>query len=184
MAATIDLMTVEQFWQLPDDEAFQEAFQYELHRGELVKVSRPKLRHICRQRRIRQLLEPILGPLGIVETEVPFRAVPEYELRAADVAFITRERGDGAIDDDALQGAPDIVIEVLSPSNTVREITERCAICLENRSREFWTVDSRRCEINVSTPYGLRRTYKSGDSIPLTLAGSQLLSVDSVFADE
>ncbi len=180
MATTTGLMTVEQFWQLPEDKAFL----YELHHGELVKVSRPKWKHVLIQWRIRDLLKALFGALGMVETEVPFRALPEHELRAADVAFVSRERATSVDEDDALHGAPDIVIEVLSRSNTVAELAERCAICLENGSREFWTVDSNRHEIKVSTPDGLTRTYKSGDSTPLTLAGNQTLAVDTVFADE
>jgi Uma2 family endonuclease len=180
VASTTGLMTVEQFWQLPE----VGAFHYELHHGDLIRVSRPKLRHIRLQRRIRQLLEQIFGQLGIVDTEVPFRALPEYELRAADVAFVSQERWDRADDDDALHGAPEIVIEVLSPSNTVRELAQYCALCLENGACEFWTVDADRREIKVSTPDGLTRTYKSGGSIPLALAGGQALAVNAVFEIE
>ena len=82
MATTPGLMTVEQFWQLPE----VEGFLYELHHGELVKVSRPKWKHILTQWRIRDLLKVLLGAFGIVETEVPFRPRPEHELWAADLA--------------------------------------------------------------------------------------------------
>jgi Uma2 family endonuclease len=180
VATTTGLMTVEQFWQLPEDGAFH----YELHHGELVKVSRPKLRHIRIQYRLQKLLERIFGLQQVVILELPFRALPEFELRAADVAVLARERWEQADDDDAVHGAPEIVIEVLSRSNTVSEIAEYCALCLENGSREFWTVDSKRREIKVSTPDGLTRTYKSGDSISLALAGDQTLAVDTVFANE
>src|SRR5262249_40576331 len=71
MATTSCLMTVEQYWQLPEGDASQ----YELRHGELIKVSRPNLRHLRLQRRLRQLLEVILGGLGIVEIELPFRAL-------------------------------------------------------------------------------------------------------------
>ncbi len=180
MATTTGLMTVEQFWQLPENEAFQ----YELHHGELVKVSRPKWKHILLQERLRELLKLAFGSLGLVLIELLFRPLLEHEVWAADVAFVSRARAAAVDEDDVLHGAPDIVIEVLSRSNTVAEIAERCAICLENGSREFWTVDSNRREIKVSTPDGLTRTYKSGDSIPLTLAGDQTLAVDAVFEIE
>jgi Uma2 family endonuclease len=179
VATTTGLMTVQQIWQLPRTEAFH----YELHHGELVKVSRPKWKHILIQWRIRDLLKAALASLGWVETEVPFRPLPEHELWAADVAFVSRARIAGVDEDDALHGAPEMVIEVLSPSNTASEINEETALCLENGSLEFWVVDPRRREIKVSTPDGLTRTCKSGESIPLSLAGNQPLPVDSVFAD-
>ncbi len=56
MASTIGLITVEQYRQLPETGPFY----YELHRGELVQVSRPKLGHIRIQERLR---EGLGGPL-------------------------------------------------------------------------------------------------------------------------
>lgn len=180
MATTSGLMTVEQYWQLPEEPGFD----FELHHGELVKVSKPPLRHGFLQKRLCQLLEPMLGPHGMVMSEFTFRALPEHELRSADVGFVTNDRWRRADKSDALYGAPNIVIEVLSRSNTVLEMAERCAICLENGGSQFWTVDDKRREIRVSTADGITRTYKSGDSIPLPFADGQSLSVDSVFAQE
>jgi Uma2 family endonuclease len=179
VATTTGLMTVEQYRELPETGPFY----YELHRGELVTVSRPKLKHIRIQHRIRRMLDAAFGHRGEVIVELPFRALPEYELRVADVAFVTRERWDKAGDDD-LFGAPDLTIEVLSPSNTASEVNEKAALCLANGCREFWVVDSRLRQIAVSTPDGLTRTYRSGDSIPLVFADSRALPVDSVFEDE
>lgn len=180
MATTTGLMTVEQFWHLPEEPGFY----YELHHGELVRVSRPTLRHVWVQHRLRELLAKLFGNRGQLLIEFPFRALPEHELRAADVGFVVRERWERADTDDALRGAPDIVIEIISRSNTVAEMDERCDLCLANGSCQFWTVDDRRREVKVSTPDGITRTYKSGDSIPLPFADSQSLSVSSVFAQE
>lgn len=41
--------------------------------------------------------------------------------------------------DDYLRGAPDLIIEVLSPSNTATEICDKEKLCLENGAREFWS---------------------------------------------
>jgi Uma2 family endonuclease len=99
----------------------------------------------------------------------------------ADVAYLAGDRWQKADGDDNIQGAPEIVIEILSPSNTATELADKCALCLNHGCHQFWTVDSNRREIKVSTPDGLTRTYKSGDSIPLALAGNQALAVDAVF---
>jgi Uma2 family endonuclease len=179
VATTTGLMTVEQYRELPETGPFY----YELRRGELVQVARPKLKHIRVQRRLRRFFDATLGHFGIVENELPFRALPEYELRVADVAYVTRERWEKAGDDD-LFGAPDLVIEVLSPSNTAREIQEKADLCLANGCRQFWVVDSRLRQIAVSTPDGLTRIYRSGESIPLVFAENQSLKVDAVFVDE
>ena len=177
---TTDLMTVEEYSRLPEQSG---EFYYELHHGELVKVSRPKPRHYKTQRRLRQLLEGAAADAGIVDMEMPFSALPEYELRVADVAFVSRERWEQMAPDVYLQGAPDLVIEVLSPSNTVEEILDKEKLCLENGCREFWVLDGKRRQVKVSTPDGLTRTYHEGQEIPLTLFGGGTLKVDAIFAE-
>jgi Uma2 family endonuclease len=180
VATTTGLMTVEQYRELPETGPFY----YELHRGELVQVARPKWEHELIQRRLFRLLDRALDATGVVMTEFAFRALPEYELRVADVGYVVRERAVSVNADDNLHGAPDLVIEVLSPSNTAREIQEKADLCLANGCLQFWVVDSRLRQIAVSTPDGLTRIYRSGESIPLVFAGNQSLKVDAAFADE
>ena len=81
-------MTIEQFCRLPE----AGPFYYELRHGELVRVTRPKFKHVRIQRQLRKLLESFAGESGVVDTEVAFRALPEHELRVADVSYISRER--------------------------------------------------------------------------------------------
>src|SRR5580704_13617162 len=120
MAAAAEpvLITVEQYRQLPD----REDVIQELHWGMVVTLSRPKMRHAKLQLHLVDLLRPKAEHLGVVATEVAFRALPEYELRGADVAFVSRERWEATSDDDNLDGSPELVIQVLSPSNTKAEV--------------------------------------------------------------
>jgi Uma2 family endonuclease len=53
------------------------------------------------------------------------------------------------------------MIEVLSPSDTEMEIREKIALCLENDCREFWVVNPRLLQIQVSTPDGVARTLST-----------------------
>jgi Uma2 family endonuclease len=78
VATITGLMTVEQYRQTPEGRAFY----YELRNGELVEVSRPKMDHARKQRGLRKLLEAAYGERGVWETEVAFRALPEYGLCA------------------------------------------------------------------------------------------------------
>ena len=110
MATTTGLMTIEQFWELPETQPFY----YELHHGELVQVCRPKLKHTLIQKRLEKLLESAV-PNMFVGVEFPFRALPQYEFRVADVAVISLDRIQQADPDDVLHGAPDLAVEVLYP---------------------------------------------------------------------
>jgi Uma2 family endonuclease len=165
-------MTFEEFQQVPDPQGGR----YELHHGELVKVAYPEYHHVRAQWQLRRLLENAAGEAGIVKEEMPFRPTPEYDGWCADVAFVSTARWESI--DRYLSGAPELVIEVVSPSNTAAELLEKEQICLENGAREFWAADTRRHTVRVSTASG-HVTYKSGQSIPLFFGGC--LAVDDIF---
>jgi Uma2 family endonuclease len=171
-------MTFEEFDRLPNPRGGW----LELHHGEVVEVAAPKHRHHRRQRRLRRLMEPLADPVGEVELEVAYRPLPEHECWVADVAFVSRERYNRIPLDGNLAGAPDLAIEVLSPSNRDSEIEEKRKLCLENGSREFWVVDDEDREIKVSTPDGRTVTYRAGQEIPLFFAPGSALSVEDIFS--
>lgn len=178
MATTTGLMTVEQFRQLPEEQ-FR---HYELRHGELVKVTPPKFKHYRIQNRLVDVLRSIVPSGAFVGMEFGFRALPEHELREADVAYVTKKRFEAIDPEDNLHGAPDLMIEVLSPSNTAAEMNEREKLCLENGCQEFWTVDAKLRQVKVSTPDGITMTYRAGQEIPLRIFGGGSLQVDAIFA--
>jgi len=177
---TTPLMTVAEYEQIPER---NEGFYYELHHGELVKVCFPKARHYDRQRRLRRLLEGPVGDAGVVDIEIAFRPLPEHEVWGADVAFVSRERWKQRDPDGYLLGAPELVIEILSPSNTADEIQDKEKTCLEGGCREFWVVNEKRRQVKVTTPDGVTKTYQEGQQIPLTLFGGGSLAVGAIFTE-
>lgn len=178
MATTAGLMTVEEYRALPDDPGKR----VELHDGELFEISHPKLRHWKVQDRLTDLLKPLLRTKGTVGSEFGFRPTPEYNLCVADVAFVSKERFESADPNDNLYGAPELVIEVESPSNTAAEFERRERMCLANGCREFWIVYPKLQGIRVSTFDGRVRRYGQGDTIELTIAPGAAIAVDEIFA--
>jgi Uma2 family endonuclease len=170
------LLTVEQYRQLP---AREDVIQ-ELHWGQVVTLTRPKMRHSRIQYRLVELLGPKAEAKGIVASEVPFRALPEYDLRGADVAFVSQSRWDTADPEDNLQGSPEFVIEVLSRSNTKSEMREKAALYLSTGAQKFWVVDPKRKTVLVAQKEANPILYAIGDQIPLPLFNSQL-DVASIF---
>ena len=159
MAAAAEplLMTVQQYRELPQ----REDVVQELHFGQVVTLTRPKMKHAKLQSRLVRLLRPKAEHLGVVESEVAFRALPEYELRGADVAFVFRQRWDTTADDDNLHGSPELVIGVLSPSNTKQEMREKATLYLSTGARRFGSSIRRNkrsalCASRVENP-GLRQ---------------------------
>jgi Uma2 family endonuclease len=179
MAAAAEplLMTVDEYRQLPN----REDVIQELHWGMVVTLSRPKMKQAKLQSRLVRLLRPKAEHLGVVEPEVAFRAVPEYDLRGADVAFVSRQRWDATDDNDNLHGSLELAIEVLSPSNTRAEVREKAVLCLSSGTQEFWVVDPKRETVSVTRQGGAPTVYHVGDRIPLAMSHSHL-DVAEIFA--
>lgn len=175
---TTRLMSFAEFEQLPET---PRGFRYELRHGEPVQMPPPNRTRYLVQLRMQQFLSNAAGNAGVVGTEMPFRPLPEFEYWQADVAFVSRTRWDQIPGERHLDGAPDLVIEVLSPSNTAAEMLDRRNLCLENGSREFWLVDIEHRQVEVSTPDGHSITYKSAQQIPLFFAPGKTLDVDAIF---
>jgi Uma2 family endonuclease len=170
------LMTVEQFDLLPEREDVLE----ELHWGHLVTLSRPQAWHIKLQVKLAELLRPLSTGRGYVITELPFRTIAEYDLRAADVAFVSKARWD-AVSEGYLAGAPELVIEILSPSNTRPQIREYAALCLANGCEEFWVVSYNKKTVTVTDRSGQSVEYSQGMEVPLALFDAASISVDLIF---
>jgi Uma2 family endonuclease len=175
-SATTALMTFAELERLPDS-----AVRYELRHGEPIALPPPKHKHFRIQQNLLDALRKAAAGSGRNATEFGFRPNPEYEYWIADVAFISRERWLNIPDEGYFQGVPEIVIEVLSPSNTASEMLDREQVCLENGGREFWVVDPVRSQVKVSTADGHSVTYKRGQSIPLLFGG--ILTVDAIFEE-
>jgi len=146
MPVFVERMTVEEFAALPESET---AF-CELHDGEVVYMSAPKKRHTDVRDNAFQALAPVSRPLGKLSPEIGFQC-GRSDLREADLGFCFWERWRAVPDDSWLQGAPDLIIEIMSPSNSKREMIEREKFCLANGCREFWTMYPEERRIRVAT---------------------------------
>ncbi len=170
------LLTVEEYRRLPD----REDVLQELHWGQVVTLTRPKMRHSRIQYRLVELLRPMVESRGIVAAEVPFPSLPEYELRGADGAYVSQVRWDAAAADDNLHGSPELVIEVLSRSNTKAEMREKAALYLSTGAQEFWLVDAKRKTVKVAKREADPIEYAIGDRVPLPMFDSEL-EVERIF---
>jgi Uma2 family endonuclease len=171
------LMTFEELEQLPESRGFRQ----ELHHGELFELPPPKFGHYTIQVRLRDLIVKAAGDTAMVGIEFAFKPLPHYVYWIADIAYTTRERAQKVPSKGYFEGVPELVIEVLSPSNSAKEMRERRKICLANGAVEFWTVDDENREVEVSTPDGRFIIYKSGQQVPLFFSLDGRLEVAAIF---
>jgi len=89
------------------------------------------------------------------------------------------------IAEESCHGAPDLVIEILSPSNTATEMERKFLLYKEAGVREYWIVDSKNNTLkvhcfqdsNIST-----NTYKSADTVPVAILPGLSIALEQVFA--
>ncbi len=112
--------------------------------------------------------------------ECPYRALPEFEFRVADVAVVSRVRWDSA--EQCLFGSPELVVEVKSPSNALlQQLSELTALCLANGALQCWIVEADPKTVTVFRPDGTRQVYGAGAKIPLDEFGGPPVPVSEIF---
>lgn len=127
-----------------------DTFYYELLNGELVAKSAPSPLHQRISRNIFRALDNfvIANNLGEVLYAPLDVFLDEYNATQPDVLFLSREK-QHLVTPDGVQGAPDLVVEIISPSSMKRDrgdkmkLYERCGI------GEYWLVDARTRSVEV-----------------------------------
>src|SRR2546425_11388340 len=124
-------MTADELLAMPDD-----AFCYELVKGELIRMPPPGDEH---GEVTMELAGPLhqyvkqnnLGKVYAAETGWKLESDPDT-VRAPDIAFVRREvvEKTGRLKS-YRSGAPDLVVKVLSPSDTIVKVEEKVAQWLE-----------------------------------------------------
>jgi len=83
-------------------------------------------------------------------------------------------------------GAPDMIVEVLSPSTTKKDVTEKFALYEEHGVKEYWIVHPESQAINVyllqkDGKYDAGTTYEWGGKIPIQVFDNYLIDLDDIF---
>jgi Uma2 family endonuclease len=165
--ATTRHMTAEEFAQLPDDGRV-----LELVRGIVVEVEPPPgVQHEYVVMRVGRLLVDhverhglgaVVGAPGFVLARGP------DDVRAPDVAFIGPERADEVARTPGYwAGAPDLAIEILSPSNSLAELERKAGEWLAAGARAVLLLVPRQRTATVFRQAGDRRDHGAEDSIDL-----------------
>lgn len=135
---TKTLMSIEEYDALPE----KEGVKYELNEGELITVSAsPRLFH----NRVRDLLGRRLAAfveehaLGEVTIETDFK-LSEGVVRIPDVAFIRSARLPGIDPTQRIEGAPDLAVEVVSPTDDPEELVLKTQQYLRSGARAVWVL--------------------------------------------
>lgn len=100
----------------------------------------------------------------------------------ADVYFVSRER-EGILMEQGAGGAPDLVIEVLSPSTLRLDREKKKPVYLRAGVREVWFVvpEKRQVEIHSSTEEEVVRTLSVGEALTTAVLPGWSVRLDELF---
>jgi Uma2 family endonuclease len=105
-----------------------------------------------------------LGELFSEQTGFIVRRRPDV-VRCPDVAFVAAARLSGGVRGGFLELAPDLAVEVLSPSNTATEILRKLNDYLGHDVRLVWIVDPEERTVAVHAPDASPRWLTSADTL-------------------
>lgn len=176
------LLTYEDYCQLPDD-----GKRYELIEGEVHMIAAPTTAH---QRISFNLTiaigtyvrENSLGSLFAAPTDV---VLSRWDVVQPDLLFVSKDR-EALITETHIDGAPDLIIEILSPSTASLDQLVKRQLYARHGVRELWLVSPEANTIEVlelhKRAYRRRTLAGRGDTVTSSVLEGLELAVDKVFA--
>ncbi len=184
MATTTEVpvrQTYKDYCATPDDE------RYELINGRLMMVPAPNTKH-------QEILGRLYLELGRFNREhglgkvyvAPYDVyLSDTDVVQPDLLFISRAR-EHIVTEQNVRGAPDLVIEILSPSTAEKDLGEKRDLYERHGVLEYWIVDPVAETVAVHRQgdgrLELAETLGRGDTLRTALLDGLQLKLDDVFA--
>ena len=165
MAALVSTppITLEEFSQLPDDGQI-----YEIAAGELITMPHPKSLHTLVAHKVYEALQSFLKQYGqsqaLLEAGYILSLTP-LTVRQPDVYVLTKERIRSTAPDGYFEGAPEIAIEIVSPSDSAEYLERKVRDYLELGSTEVWVLYPTTKHIHVFSRTGLLKLFTEEQAI-------------------
>lgn len=133
-------------------EDFEEGFYYELIEGLIVKKSAPSPAH---QNASVNLIVAISAFIRQHDSGKLFSApldvfLDEHNVLEPDILFIRKDRL-SIVTNNGVEGVPDLVIEILSPSTAKNDRGDKMKVYRRTGVQEYWIVDPRGLSLEIYT---------------------------------
>ena len=163
MSTSIHSMTADELAKLNDW-----SHRFELIKGELLTMSPAGEEHGAVTMRLSALLyfhvtANNLGVLRAAETGFKLESNPDTVL-APDISFIAHDRA-GTPVPGFRRGAPDLAVEVISPSETKPEVERKTTLWLELGAKSVWNVNPRKRTVEVNRTDGEKKLFHETDEL-------------------
>ena len=174
--------TYEDYLHLPDN-----GKRWEIIRGELFMTPAPTTNHQRASRNLERILDDYvtehdLGEMFYAPTDVVFS---DTDITQPDLLYISKERG-RIITEANIQGAPDLIVEIKSPSTKKLDTQLKRRLYARYRVREYWVVDPESKTVDVfvlrGRGYRLYGSYRESDVLETPMFSPLSIAVQQIFA--
>ena len=175
-------LTYEDYCAAPTDS------RYELLDGELIMVAAPNLKHQRVQVKLTTRLELFIEDraLGTLFTAPCDVLLSDNNVVQPDLLIVSREREHLLRDGQKVQGPPDLVVEIVSPSSELQDRGTKRAIYGEHDVTEYWLVDPVAETIQIHCLQGEilvpTRTFGREETLRSPLLPGLELHLDDIFS--
>ena len=176
--------TYEEFMALPEDNSTR----YELIDGDLCMTPAPNTRHQEISGNLFEIIRHLLrtNPLGkafYAPYDVVFSQEPP-QVVDPDLVFVSTEHV-SLITEKNLQGSPDLLVEILSPTTSLRDRREKHSLYERFGVREYWIVNPDRNTVQVfrlsDGHYAAALEFGLGDRLETPLLPGLSILLSEVF---
>lgn len=173
--------TYSDYVKAPDDKRFQ------LIEGELIMVPAPNVVHQRILRKLGFALDEFTrkqnnGEIFVAPCDVVF---DQYNVLQPDISLILNETED-IITDKNIQGAPDLVVEIISPSSAYQDLVQKKKLYAKFGVKEYWLVDPEGKSVEVYVLKGnkfvLKQSLEKEDVLSSSLLPNLKIELASIFS--
>ena len=162
--------------------------RYELLDGDLLLTPAPNLKHQRLQFRLgsrlgRFIEERALGEFFFAPCDV---VLSDTDVVQPDLLFVSRDRQHLLSGGDNVRGAPDLVVEILSPATADRDLGYKRALYAKHGVKEYWLVDPAAETVSILIPrdgeLAAAQTFGRNETLRSPLLAGFELALDEVFS--
>jgi Uma2 family endonuclease len=174
-------LTYEDYVTLPDD-----GRRYEILDGELVVTPAPTTRHQLVSGNLEMILRAHVRAhdLGTILDAPVDVILDQATVVQPDLLFVSKAKGH-IVEERAVEGAPDLVVEILSPTTEHRDRGAKMKLYARFGVAHYWLVDVEAQVVEVRMladgTYQLVGTYERQDVLPVAFLGDLAIDMAEVW---
>lgn len=172
--------TVKDYMSMPEGE------RHQLLDGELILAPSPNTRHQRILISLVSALKEFAETNGVGEVFLaPYDVVlSNHDVAQPDILFVSNSRS-SIVTEANIQGAPDLVVEILSPGTATYDRGYKQSLYSSHGVREYWLVDPEAETVEVlaegAQAFLLNATHRRGESLTSPLLAGLAIDLEQVF---